>query len=285
MVQTPVLATVLPPEADENQDLKIVTSFDVIGSMSQETALLWELSNEVLGANLIAVDNPENPNEYIYVLAPEPPLNEAGEVQSHVTYSEDTQANLGDVSYTKTSEVDTKALVGTQYNVWNERQILFTGIDGGTLLSSEDMMMYNVGTSLSATLSICPFTGNGEYNPTPAFCSKVETGSDLDMSKVAAYVAGGFRNVNEMGDPGEYPPIPSVDGAALTKYTVQITDMGQGTPSLGSVSAFLKISESDAGFYPDQNDLMQHLEVTDFKSIKGSINMFDYQINYESGIG
>ncbi len=111
------------------------------------------------------------------------------------------------------------------------------------------------------------------------------------MSKVAAYVAGGFRNVNEMGDSTVWPPVPSVDGAALAKYTIQVTEMNPGEPSLGSVSTYLKIHEGDSaspcpnpGIDPNK-DLMQNLEVNDLTSIKGTINLFEKQMNFVSKLG
>jgi hypothetical protein len=286
LLHMPVVAVVLPPEADEIQGLKIVTSIDGIGSLSYGEELGWSLSSEILGANGQLQIGPNGP--YLEII-PEPPLNSDGEVQSHITYSEDTQANMGIISYRKTSEVDTESLAGAQYNVWNERLITFTGIDAGTLLSSEDMAMFNVG-SCTVTNSICPFcSGDCLYNP--AFCSRIETGSNLDMSKVAAYLAGGFRNVNEMGNDQPWPPEPSIDGAALAKYTVQVTEMSQGEPSIGSVSTHLKLSESDSDFdclnpsaIDPNKDRMQRIEVNDLKSIKGSINLFEYQMNFESKI-
>ena len=290
LMQMPALAAVLPPPALEIQGVKIVTSVDGVGSMAYDSDLEWSLSNEILGANLFPVTDPQNPNDYIWVIGEEPPLNDNGEVQSHVTYSEDTQANMGIISYRKTSEVITEPLAGAQYNVWNERMITFTGIDAGSLLSSEDMTMYNVGTCTLPTLGTCPFLC-GDCMVNPAFCSRIETGSQLDMSRVAAYLAGGFRNVNEVGDPEPYPQIPSVDGPALAKYTVQITEMAQGKPSLGGVSTYLRISELDSDADPfnptgidPQKDLMQRLEVNEIRSMKGDINLFDYQITYESKI-
>ncbi|NYT16906.1 MAG: hypothetical protein GKC06_02735 [Methanomicrobiales archaeon] len=286
----PVSAAILPPPALEIQGVKIVTSVDGIGSITYDSELQWSLSNEILGANLFPVTDPQSPNDYIWVIGEEPPLNDNGEVQSHITYSEDTQANMGIISYRKTSEVTTEPLAGAQYNVWNERMITFTGIDAGTLLSSEDMTMYNVGTCTLPTLSTCPFLCC-DCMVNPAFCSRIETGSNLDMSRVAAYLAGGFRNVNEVGDSEPYPPIPSVDGPALAKYTVQVTEMGQGKPSFGTVSTYLKISELDSDADPSnpsgidpQKDLMQRMEVSEIRSIKGDIDLFDYHITYESKI-
>lgn len=287
----PASASVLPPSPDEIQNLRIVTSVDGVGGMSQDSKLSWSLSSEVLNANLFAVTNPDDEWDFIWVLGEEPPLNKDGEVQSHVTYSEKTNANMGVISYRKTSEVDTEPLLGAQYNVWNERQITFTGIDSGSLLSSEDLTMYNVGTCFPAALSVCPFTCCDDCGFIPASCSMIETGSNLDVSRVAAYIAGGVRNVNRVGDSDVFPPIPSVDGPALAKYRVQVTEMNPGKPSLGTVSTYLKITEKDSDFdcrnpqaIAPGKDLMQNLEISEFRNMKGSINLFDYQMNYQSRI-
>jgi len=313
-LQTPVFAVVLPPQADELQDLKISISTDSVGSLTQETDLSWSLSSELLGENLVYVDNPNfelipnpdydenDPNSEPYIIdpnnppvissiIPEPPLNPNGEVQSHVTYSEDTQANMGIISYKKDSEVNTAAQVLGLYNIQNERMITFTGIDAitstggtlGTLLSSEDMTMYNVGTC-TPVLVTCPFS-NCCCGLSPAFCSKIEVGSDLDMNQVAAHTSGSLRNVNEMGDLSTWPNVvPSADGPALANYFVQVTEMEQRKPSIGSVSAYLKISESDSSVdAPDpQKTVMQQLKVDELTSIKGSITLFEKQMNFES---
>lgn len=280
----PVLAVVLPPEADEFQELKIITSVDAVGSLNQESELSWRLSSELLDENLVYGDNPDDPlGEPVPIIMPEPPLNPMGEQQSHVTYSEDTQANVGIISYRKTTEVDTEAQPLGLYNVQNERLITFTGIDVGTILSSEDMAMYNVGTC-SPVLFTCLFCNCG-CNCGPAFCSKVEAGSDLDMSQVAVHTAGSIRNVNKMGDITTWPNvIPTADEPALLNYLVQVTEMGQGKPSVGSVSTYLKISESDSrsDAFDACNDLMQQLNVEEFTSIRGSISLFEKQMNFES---
>ena len=274
----PVSAVVLPPSDPEFPALTIDTVVDAIGSMSQESEVQWELSSEVLGANLYR-EPPEG-----WIVEQEPPLSSNGEVQSYVSYSEDTQANIGIISYRKDTELDTKPQTGAQYNLQNERLITFTGIDAGSLLSSEDMMMYNVG-GCGPVLFTCPFS-YGECSPVnPAFCSRVMAGSDLDMSQVAAHISGGIRNVNKAGDFSNAPNIiPTADEPALAQYLVQITEMGQGKPSIGSVSTHVKISEGDgrSGILINPYGLMQQLNVEELRNIKGHINLFEYQMNFES---
>ncbi len=278
-LQIPVSAVVLPPSDPEFPALTIDTVVDAIGSMSQESEVQWELSSEILGANLVYEGDPEP----IPIVIPEPPLSPYGEVQSYVSYSEDTQANMGIISYRKDTELDTKPQAGAQYNLQNERLITFTGIDAGTLLSAEEMAMYNVG-NCGPVLFTCPFCYGDCSCLNPAFCSRVEAGSDLDMSQVAAHTSGGIRNVNKAGDWINAPNIiPTADEPALAQYLVQVTEMGQGKPSIGSVSTHVKISEGDSrSGIIDLKELMQQLNIEEFRSIKGQINLFEYQMNYES---
>lgn len=279
LIPATVSAVVLPPTEPEFQNIKILTNLDVTGSMSQETELQWELSNEILGGNLVAIGDPPE-----WVIEPEPPLSPLDEeVQSYVTYSEDTQANLGKISFTKDSEIDTKAKVGAQYNVQTDRLITFTGIGAGSLLSTEDMMMYNVG-KCTWTSCICPFCTGG-LEPNPRFCSRVEAGSDLAMTKVAAYTSTGIRNVNKAGDMGSWPIDPTADEPARARYLVQVNEMGSGVPSEGAVATTLKISETDGrSEFAGCPFPFQEIRVEESRSINGKISLFDYLITYESGV-
>jgi hypothetical protein len=275
-----VSAVVLPPQADEVQNLQIETTVMSTGVFHQTSAIDWEQSSELLGVNLVERGDiiPEP------VFEPEPPLHPGGEVQSSVTYSEDTQANMGTISFDKSTEVDTRYKLVGLYNVQNERQITFTGIDAGSLLSSEDLTMYNVGTC-TRTPSLCPFSA-GEEVPNPPFCSLVEMGSDLSMTKVAAFTSSGIRNVNKQVPTGNWPPLANADDPALARYMIQVTEMGQAIPSEGLVSAYFRISESEGrNEFAGCPYLFQKLELKESTSIEGSISLFEKVMNYESGIG
>jgi hypothetical protein len=275
-----VSADVLPPADPEFQDLLISTSCDVIGSMTQETQLQWDLSSEVLGSNLVLRGSPPE-----LVSEPEPPLNPGGEVQSHVVYSEDTQANMGIISYRKNSEVDTHPQVGSTYNVQNERLITFTGIGAGKILSTEDIVMDNVGNCTRTSEAVsCPFAAD-EFAAIPSFCNKFEAGSNLDMSLVSLHTSAGTRNVNKPANLDEWPPIPSADDPALAKYLIQVTTLGGGIPSEGSVSAYLKLTTNEGrSEFAGCPYLFQQVKVEESRSISGKIQLFDYLVNYQSGI-
>jgi hypothetical protein len=272
-------ATVLPPADPEFIDFLVSTSCDVNGSINQRTQLEWGLSSEVLGSNLVIRGDPPEP-----VSEPEPPLNPGGEVQVYIVYDEDTQANMGEISYRKNSEIDTHPKVGTDYNVENERLITFTGFGAGKILSSEDIVMDNVGNCFLASESfICPFLA-GEGGSLPPFCNRFEAGSALDMSLLSLHTSSGTRNVNRPASLDNWPPIPSADDPALARYLIQVTTLGSDIPSEGSVSTYLAVaskegrSESAGCLF-----LFEEKHIEETRSISGTIPLFDYQVDYWSG--
>lgn len=278
-----VSAVVLPQQADEVQNLQIETTVMSSGTFQQTSSIEWQQSSELLGVNLVERGDviPEP------VFEPEPPLHPGGEVQSYVTYSEDTQANMGTISFDKSTEVDTRSKAVGLYNVENERQITFTGIDAGSLLSSEDITMYNVG-NCTRTPSICPFSA-GEEVANPPFCSKLEAGSDLSMSKVAVFTSTGVRNVNKpiasVDEAFNWPPIPNADEPAMAYYRITVNEMGQGIPSKGLVATYLRIQETEGrSEYAGCPVPFQELNIKESTSIEGSISLYEWLMNYESGL-
>jgi hypothetical protein len=282
-----VQAAVLPQQPDEIQGLQIETSLVSAGGFHQTTSIDWALSSELLGVNYVEAgeDWPE------FVSIPEPPLNPLGEVQSHVTYSEDSQANVGNLSFDKTTSLDTASVAVGQYNVQNDRLITFDGSGAGSLLSSEDMTMYNVGTCFILPCS-CPFCSafgiSGFMNTTP-FCSKIEVGSDLDVSKVAAVTSSGIKNVNKQTPTDDstlgfiWPPVPNAGDPAMAHYMIQVNELGQGQPSEGSVATNLKIKTIESKC-PGNTIPSLELNVDESRSVMGDISLFDYMMDYKDGI-
>jgi hypothetical protein len=280
-------AAVLPQQPDEVQGLQIETSLLSSGGFHQTTAIDWALSSELLGVNYFEAgeDWPE------FVSSPEPPLNPLGEVQSYVTYSEDSQANIGTISFDKTTGLDTESLAVGQYNVQTERLITFDGIGGGSLLSSEYTTMHNVGNCFILPCT-CPFGSafniSGLLNTSP-FCSKIEFGSDLDVSRVAAATSSGIRNVNKQSPTVDseigfiWPPIPNADEPAMAHYMVQVTDMGEGQPSQGVVATDLKIQVIESKC-PGNLRPGEELNVDESRSVSGDISLFEYLMDYKDGI-
>lgn len=271
----------LPPEAPETQGIGVSTNLIATGMMSQQAELQWGISSEVLGANIVYRGNPPEP-----VLEPEPPLNPGGEVQSHVVYSENTQAVLGSIDYRKESSLDTSVQLGPNPNVENVRQITFVADGIGRLYSTEDMSMFNVGNAIRSddgAAAICPFLSS-IHECIPMFCNRFEAGSEIDMSVVSASTSAAIRNINPAGDPGYWTPVPVIDDPARADYRIRVSEL-ETTPSIGLVSAYSKLHSTEGGSTcPGAPIAAQEITFTEERTAIGDVSLFQYLVSYESGV-
>lgn len=278
------LGDILPQQPDEVQGLRIETSVMSTGIFNQESALQWDLSSEVLGANIILEGEPGQIPQP--VIEPEPPLHPAGEVQMNCVYTEDTTAINGKISFDKVGSVDTRAKSSGDWNVQNERLITFTGYNAGSVLSEEELRMNTVGNCIITDFaSVCPFLPDLLGGCTAGFCNQIGAGSGIDLDTFSLVSAASLRNVNKPGDPGFFPPIPTIDGPAKMKYIVEITGTASDIPASGSISTdvYAHIKEG----MPDCPGALELGEVIDFaetREIIGKTSLFSYNIDYESGV-
>ncbi|HUU75225.1 MAG TPA: hypothetical protein VMW63_03945 [Methanoregulaceae archaeon] len=278
------MADVLPPTPPETQGISTSTVVSSLGYLSHMSSLRWDLSSEVLGANVGIVDPTTEPPEW--GVFPEPPLNADGEAQMHCTYSERTDANNGIIGYTRSTEIDTLPNPGAAFNVENDRIFTFRGYEMGRIVSSEDMMMDTVGTPFNAEYSmICPFGVPESDNCIPAFCNRIESGSLIDMSVVSASSSADMRNVNLPGAPRHWPPFPSADDPALFDYGVRVSGLSEDTPSLGLVSAYAEMHGTEGGTEcPGDYIAAQEFSFEELRRVDGDVSLFSYLIEYESGV-
>ena len=276
-----VSADVLPQNSPETQGISVSTNVLAEGSLSQGVELLWQISSEMLGANLVygGEDIPEP------VLEPEPPLHPGGEVQSYVSYSENTQATLGLIEYRRIGSVETGARSAAQMNVENDRLITFVGADAGRIYSSEDIVMDNVGNymSLYGMSTLCPFL-RATTDCLPGFCNRFEAGSEIDMSQVSVSTLADVRNINDLGEPGHWPPVPQVGEPARGEYAIRVTEIAGTAPSIGKASAYSQVTINEGGLEtPACPILRQAIEFQETRSVIGEITTFEYLVSYESG--
>ena len=279
-VLLPVAGDVLPQNSPETQEISVSTNILAEGSLSQGVELQWQISSEVLGANLVFRGDEPEP-----VLEPEPPLHPGGEVQSAVSYSENTQATLGFIEYRRTGSVETSERSAVLMNVENDRLITFVGSDAGRLYSSEDIAMDNVGnyTSLFGMSTLCPFLG-ATTDCLPGFCNRFEAGSEIDMSRVSVSTSAGVRNINGLGDPGLWRPVPEVGNPALGEYSIRVTGIGNQASSIGMASAYSEIIINEGRLeLPACPILHQTIKFQEDRSVIGEITTFEYLVSYESG--
>jgi hypothetical protein len=278
-----VCATVNPQQPDEVQDLRIETSVISSGTFKQDSSLDWALSSEYLGVNGIIV----GPGEFEF--QPEPPLNPAGEVQMHCIYTEHTTATKGNISFDKVGTVDTRAKAGGDWNVENLRQITFTGHDAGSVLSKEDLSLTGVGTSIPLSFSkLCPFECGcaGGCDCIPMFCNSIAAGSSIDLDTFGLASSANLRNINQKGDPGFYPPIPTSDEPARLFFQTEVTGYTSSLPADGLISTYLDTKSKEGGpQWPGLPLVNQDVSVQEKREIIGKTSLFSYTVDYESGIG
>lgn len=275
-------AKVMPQQPDEVQRLRIETSVVSSGTFKHDSALDWALSSEFLGVNGIIIA----PGEIEF--QPEPPLNPAGEVQMHCIYTEDTTATNGIISYDKVGIVDSRAKAGRDWNVENQRLITFTGHDAGSVLSTEDLNLNAVGTSIPLTFStVCPFGCGcaGGCDCIPMFCNTIGVGSAIDLDTFSLVSSTNLRNVNKQGDPGFYPPIPTADEPARLYFQTEVTGYASNLPADGMISTHLDEKGKEGGtLWPGLPLPYQDLSVHEYREIIGKTTLFSYTVDYESGI-
>lgn len=275
-------AKVMPQQPDEVQRLRIETSVVSSGTFKHDSALDWALSSEYLDVNAILV----GPGEI--EIEPEPPLNPAGEVQMHTTYSEDTSAMNGFISFDKVGIVDSRAKAGRDWNVENTRLITFTGYDAGSVFSTEDLNLEAVGTSIPLTFStVCPFGCGcaGGCDCIPMFCNIIGVGSRIDLDTFSLVSTANLRNVNKQGNPGFFPPIPTADEPARLYFQTEVTGKAPNIPASGMISTHLDEQGKEGGTeFPGLPDLYQDIKVHEYREIIGKTTLFSYTVDYESGI-
>ena len=271
-----VTAKVMPPQPDEVQKLEIITSVIASGVFKHDSNLEWALSSEFLGVNDLGFGPVE----------PEPPLNPAGEVQMYCTYSEDTTAMNGHISFDKVGSVDSRAKAGQDWNVENERMITFIGYDAGSVLSTEDLDLDAVGTSITLGLSnICPFPiGPGECDCIPPFCNTIGVGSAIDLDSFSLASSANLRNVNR-GNSAFFPPMPASDEPARLFFQTQVTGYAADLPATGMISTHLDEHGLEGGQeFTGLPILHQEIDVHEIREIIGTTTLFSYTVDYASGI-
>jgi len=277
----PVGATVLPPNSAETQGILVFTDVLSSGFFSHVTSLRWDLSSEALGVNVYY-----DPWTEETVIDPEPPLNEAWEVQMRCSYLEDTDANNGVIDYTRNTDIDTAATVRGGSNVENKRLVAFEGYDGGRFVSTEDTVMDTVGTCIPRYEStLCPLDNPyEELIDIPPFCNFVQTGSLIDMSTLSASTTSTLRNVNPPGEPGFDPPMPSADNPAVHHYDILVTGRESGEPAMGIVSSYSRIHSLEGGEECPGFGPAQEINFEEYREVNGNVSHFSYLVEYESGI-
>lgn len=276
-----VLADIRPPDTEETQRIYTFTSIQNIGLVTENDALVWRQSNEILDANIAEV--PHGPEyvgpgngDYIFNAATEefeyvgpgngdwtiyyvtiqgyePPLQNS-EVQMVSSTRETTMADQGLTAYTKQCSVDTNWKAENQFNVEQQKTVSFTGYDTGRIASEESALVDASGrsmTTLGKSIGLCPFTNSELRNCFPPFCNIVETGSSLDMREVTFSTDLESRTIAALavntGSPAgqgatAQTALPVIDGPPTElNYGIRLDGAGQNGAATGSVAAHMSV--------------------------------------------
>lgn len=270
------------------------TSVEALGSYSESDAIAWTGSN-------LAIDAPplKSAGDVLVstgggaMIVPHLPVfgdilsDSPGEIQYTMAYSEETLANQGQVTYLKSTSLNTANKVVGQQNLEASKTVVFDAMDGGGIISSEDLLVDGAASvGKAGGRYLCPFaTQTGNY--TPIFCNIAETGSRIDMTTVSLSTTASERHVAATAD------VPVTVG-----YSIDVTGIGN-RPAAGSVSADMKAHLQKGGirylgtltffefgtadvYLTGKKEDIQYSEST---SASGSILKFTKQYSYDSGRG
>jgi hypothetical protein len=191
-------------------------------------------------------------------------------------YTEDTQnSEVGFISYDKDLDVSTAEKTSGQYNIQAVKQITYLGVDASSVVTNDYMMLDGAGADYGniADSVICPFAKNVEA---PAFCNKVETGSNMNLKVANLNTQMADRFIMKSADPA----VTIMNNVGVGAYAADL-------PSKGSVSAFIKGSIKEGGredliYDEDDEDLYETFVFSDSTGVSGDITTFAKSMSYTS---
>jgi hypothetical protein len=224
---------------------------------------------------------------------PAPPMAPSSVIYSS-SYSENTLADQGRVTYQKTVGFDTAGMAEpNQYNLVTARLVEFAGTGTGRMISDEQVTMDGASTGLDTiTTLLCPFATVDLDSIIPPFCNIVQEGSSADITtgSLATQTRERFIMV-AVPDPefGMAWPWESARPGTEADYSLTLTGFGD-VPASGSVTAYINAHvqegreivlngvEADyaSWHYPKSEDLVYSESTT----VTGEITLFSKDLNY-----
>jgi hypothetical protein len=302
----------------ETQGIASLTIINAFGHFDSDADLMWEITDDLNGLEGIPPLGDRNAGGSLEILGWEPfqaiayGENEGATLYSSV-YTEKTTSNgVGQIGYAKSLGVDTRAMLTGQSNIEATKQILYIGEVGGRVLSDDFISVDGTanpspsarfGLAVNADVpapsappssdtSACIFAGDDESAILPAFCTYAESTSSIDLSVAHVRTTSDARFV-----------VPSDDTPVILDHDIRVTD-SVGKASAGMEVAIMESSPSEERFdfaisMFDPNtchqydfegwagisstDTMEHVEISEYTSIDGTITLFDKAMRYDSG--
>jgi hypothetical protein len=235
-------------QTPETQGIVTSTAVQAVGTVTETDSVVWQLGFPALATSLNAGDK-------MYVMS----------------YTENTIADQGLVSYAKGQSLDTANKVAGTYNFNTQKVVEFVGLDTGRMITSENMVLDGAGNGQdTATTYICPFASTATAT-VPPFCNIIEVGSDADVTLASLTTSADERHVMATGDPG-----------VAVDYNIKMTGFGD-IPAMGSVDAYINAHIQEARGGADSNKA-EDLVYSETSTAAGDISLFQKAISYQSGL-
>jgi len=242
-------------QTPETQGFSTGTTIQALGTVTETDELAWVISSDTIPPRL--------------------PLFQT--IYYTTSYSEDTIADQGLVSYVKSASIDTAEQAVGLDNVATSKVVEFVGLDTGRMTSSENEVLDGAASPYNAENAyICPFTAP-EFSYIPAFCNIEEMGSDVDLTLGSLATTTGEHFLGYSADPGV-----SMD------YSVKLTGFGD-IPAMGSADAYINVHVQEArnglffveGTGPAKAEDVTYQEMT---TASGDITLFQKVMGYDSKV-
>jgi hypothetical protein len=278
------------PQVPETQGFVTSTAMSAIGTVTETDSIVNIIANYA---------GPERPNypdatHLPYPLAP-------GENTEYIsTYTEDTLADQGLVTYTKSMNADTAGMATTNlYNVQTRKVVEFLGSETGRMISEENSVLDGAATPfVDRDIIICPFVSSGD-TISPAFCNIVQEGSSVDLTLGSLATDSDQRYIMESAGFYTLPASadflvtdyeqPVSDPGVESGYQIRLTGFGD-LPAAGSAEASIDVHVQEARMLVQTNEegninaKAEDLAYSETSTASGDITLFQKAISYRSKI-
>lgn len=267
------------PQTEETQGITTVTAMQLIGKATEEDTIVLGMDD----------------GYYAGGWPPAPPIAPSSVIYTSA-YSEDTLADQGAISYTKSITFDTRGVATeNQNNLETQRIIAFIGSETGILTSAETLLLDGSGAGTDTRSSLtCPFASTDYTSIIPPFCNIVEQGSEVDLTQGSLATGTEERFIMQVSPDDYYGlswPWPVSDPGTEMNYDFTLTGTGISA-AVGSASVFTEVHIQEGRnvvesyspetgrdiSYPQSSDLV-YSELT---TASGFIDLFRKEMSYQS---
>jgi len=269
------------PVTAETQGISSETLVNNLGLTTETDAIMWQESNWVMYANLVRPLSP--------------PLYPVEHSLYTTSYQEETLADQGLTSYTKTISLDTRDKVANQFNFETEKIVAYSGAETGLLTTDESLLLDVAGTPhVDWGLFICPFAGSPGETWNPAFCNIVEMGSGATLHEGMLTTGTEERHVMAATTSYRAPefwPYPISDPGVEENYYIRISGIEGSSPAVGNADVYINAHIMEGRLMPlptgpssvDQC-LAEDIVYNEMTTASGAIDLFQKSMTYTSKI-